>query len=1251
MSQQVAPVPGKPAHRRSIVRAVTETLESRRLFAAPTVTEPQTRLHEEWMPLNDGHFEFQAGPQRLDVEFDQSVTVANNALLLTNLTTGTPYTDVAPTAVGNTHTWTVTGADNQGVAGGPLITGALPRGNYELLIKDTAVTNAAGDTLDGNTYVPDNGNPDGESGDDYVSSFFVVPGDTDRSRTVDGADFGMYDNSVHFPNTTGYMNADFNYDGQVTTADYAILERWANTALPAPPTQANTLTAAAGRGFVDLYWTAPADTEVDGFGIYRSLDAGDTWALYHSVTDPTARSWRDNGANGQGLDDGTKYTYRIRAYTETGDPAAPRSYAVTSNKYWTVTNLPGPLDAPVVSDVAHDALTLTWNDNTTNESGFRIEVTGPGGATSTVLVPARAGEGQTSFRVTGLTPESAYSFRVQAYVTGTQDSAWSLSTGATTLAIGSPDTPVLVAPTGLTATLAGDAQVQLDWADTPNETGYVVYYAEEGQPFALWVHRGANENSYFGTLKPFTTYAFQVEAVNAQGSSARSNTATLTTRGTLYAPTGLTADALADDRVSLVWNDMSSHETAFEIQRKEGADGAWETVATVAGSDEYLGRFTDAGGGLRADTDYAYRVRATIAARGAASDWSNESGARTLKIARPTSPVAHAVSTSEVNLTWSESVEGDDGFVIEMSDDDSTVADADATFAFLANVPSNARHFSATGLAAKTRYRFRIATLKSSGQSDWSDITSAMTRTPPDEDADDDGEPDPQPDDEGWWEPVTSVTPGISSWNYKSFGNLAAGTYRVVYEQGVISYEHGKRGQWGGSHANGGYHLITGPVAHGQTWPNHPGMGGPLANTAAEVLARQGTSVGLGAHPGGEVSVVFWDYPYTDNVGEGMTFRLDRYHPPQPPEPPPEDDPDTDDIDEGPSTISLSVKSGHTVATEGGTDHIELVFSRGTGQPGKKRPAVTVEYTLAGTATPQADYTGPAGGAGFAGVYKVTIPADSGSTDPLIEPTDGVSATVKLSAKADDAFEDDETAVASLRATGTYRMGNITANGSIAQLGFMMVVGFEAFIPMTLPGSPSTTGWFPQPVGDEWEFAGNMRTFGQLGTAKLRSQITIDTRKIGSMTNVVGTAFADASHRRLILTPATSLESMTAQVSHSEVVQQNGLTPDGNKATQLHATAEAAYPFQWFAPSIDFDVQFQVEVLGHNTVKVELIGSHDEFPAYEAWVAPPSGGRKYFYSYTPTSSGPGVYNLNSPETIWTAGQSVPSVTVSSYTGQ
>ena len=493
---------GRPAPQRALVRAVTETLEPRRLMAAPVVEQPPAYPVQGEPVGPDGHLHFEYAPgQQVKVDFDQSVTLASNAMSLLNLTTGQPSTQLTQTnpEPGATRTWDV------GYADPDVWIGVLPRGNYEVLLDADKVTNTADEKLDGNR--------DGTGGDDYVHGFFFQPGDANHDRVVDGADYGAIDNYVQFPGTDGFSNGDFNYDDVIDGADYGVIDNWHGTALPPPPDQPNELAAAAARGYIDLYWTAPADVDADGFNIYRSLDAGDTWALYHTVANPAARSWRDEGPDGEGLTDGTKYTYRIRAYSDTD------GLSMTTNKVWSVTNLPGALEAAKASLIASDALTLTWNDNSTNESGFEIEQIGPGGVVTIIPVTGANNEATKSFRVTGLTAASSYSFRVRA-LTAAQTSAWSPSTSATTLAAGVP-----VGPSHVGGVSGSWWTTTLSWVNNAdNEDGfYIQQWGVDGQWHTI-ATTGPGATSFtidedVSDLTSATTYTYQVVAFNEHGSS------------------------------------------------------------------------------------------------------------------------------------------------------------------------------------------------------------------------------------------------------------------------------------------------------------------------------------------------------------------------------------------------------------------------------------------------------------------------------------------------------------------------------------------------------------------------------------------------------------------------------------------------------------------------------------------------------------------------------------------------------------
>jgi hypothetical protein len=88
------------------------------------------------------------------------------------------------------------------------------------------------------------------------------------------------------------------------------------------------------------------------------------------------------------------------------------------------------------------------------------------------------------------------------------------------------------------------------------------------------------------------------------------------------APSNLLAQAISSFTVNLSWQDNSTNETGFIIERKTGTNGAWGPLATVGANVTSLADNTVAAGAT-----YVYRVRATNAAGDSAN--SNESTATT----------------------------------------------------------------------------------------------------------------------------------------------------------------------------------------------------------------------------------------------------------------------------------------------------------------------------------------------------------------------------------------------------------------------------------------------------------------------------------------------------------------------------------------------------------------------------------------------------------------------------------------------
>lgn len=95
------------------------------------------------------------------------------------------------------------------------------------------------------------------------------------------------------------------------------------------------------------------------------------------------------------------------------------------------------------------------------------------------------------------------------------------------------------APSGLTATTAGNSQINLTWTDNAtNETGFVVARGTvSGGAYSDIAALSANATSYGDTgLSGNTTYYYVVRATNNVGSSTNSGEASATTTGTTVAP-------------------------------------------------------------------------------------------------------------------------------------------------------------------------------------------------------------------------------------------------------------------------------------------------------------------------------------------------------------------------------------------------------------------------------------------------------------------------------------------------------------------------------------------------------------------------------------------------------------------------------------------------------------------------------------------------------------------------------------------
>jgi hypothetical protein len=126
----------------------------------------------------------------------------------------------------------------------------------------------------------------------------------------------------------------------------------------------------------------------------------------------------------------------------------------------------------------------------------------------------------------------------------------------------------------------------------------------------------------------------------------------------LTPPSNLNAAAVSPSQINLAWDDNSSNETGFKVERKGGATGTYAQIAAVDAGVQSYSNIT----GLTASTLYYYRVRANNSINLTLdSAYSNEATATTLSSPPPLptlkSPVSGATTTNLTpGLEWNASL-------------------------------------------------------------------------------------------------------------------------------------------------------------------------------------------------------------------------------------------------------------------------------------------------------------------------------------------------------------------------------------------------------------------------------------------------------------------------------------------------------------------------------------------------------------------------------------------------------------------
>lgn len=159
--------------------------------------------------------------------------------------------------------------------------------------------------------------------------------------------------------------------------------------------------------------------------------------------------------------------------------------------------------------------------------------------------------------------------------------------------------------------------------------------------------------------------------------------------GFLFAPNHLVALAEGHS-IQLSWTDNSNNEDGFDVERKIGSGGNWQKIATVGTN---ITSFAD--NVNTTNQNYYYRVSAFKGTNH--SSPSNEYYAITMDV--PTNLTAETISSTQINLSWVDNTDSENGYKIERM----TIGE----WSEIADLPANSTSYENTDLSSSTTYSYR----------------------------------------------------------------------------------------------------------------------------------------------------------------------------------------------------------------------------------------------------------------------------------------------------------------------------------------------------------------------------------------------------------------------------------------------------------------------------------------------------------------------------------------------------------------
>ncbi|HEX2839539.1 MAG TPA: fibronectin type III domain-containing protein [Phycisphaerales bacterium] len=523
------------------------------------------------------------------------------------------------------------------------------------------------------------------------------------------------------PSITSYADAtgagSFSYrvraNGSAGNSDFTA---WASVAVsdiaPSAPTQLATHDL-GDHDRVRLTWTDTSDNE-SRFLLQRETrnSSGAFASLQSMIVSPNTSEQVDNPGPGE-------HRYRIAAANGAGQSAATDWVNITIEPQAptdTAGEVPAAPSGLIISDAGNRTATVRWTDASANEDAFEVERNPafPGGRVrvqaNQMTLSDACGVGQFWYRVRAVNASGGSAFTDWVNVT---------------VADTAPE-----APSALAVTDDGDhTTATIRWSDnSDNESSFRVEHQQQssgGWGSTRVIQTLANAAQQADQPGP-GTHRYRVAAVNSAGASAFTPWATLTIEqapvdpSTLppSAPSGVMASDQGNRRAGLAWNDTSTNESGFQVERAPAFPGGLVTL----GADVTAYLDTSGAG------SFSYRVRSfNNAGYSAWSDWAGVNIAETMPSPPLDFSATDAGDQTRVMLRWTDASFNEQGFRVERSTWNDGQWQPVSPLLLSANSSTT---IDAPGLG---RHRYRIQSFNSGGDSaptDWAVVNVTDGWTP-----------------------------------------------------------------------------------------------------------------------------------------------------------------------------------------------------------------------------------------------------------------------------------------------------------------------------------------------------------------------------------------------------------------------------------------------------------------------------------------------------------------------------------------